>query len=458
MPPKAKPRPKRAAASPTKPKPSPSKPKTSPTKTTPTKRKVTPPKPKTTAASKRKASPRTNRKKASPKKNKKNTAPATVTPNPGGKSKFHLYILRNGKQRTFDNEDDAQEFFQEYENIVVTKEAFATKAKLNAYVKQCVVTTPQKDTGPEVIAIDEDMSPSDKASFNRIRTLIDDSKPTAAFVWYWKTTKKCGSVIIIFRPEDIKGDDMWMIKQPLDTVMRYYFKENPTEIEQVNEFFANMKLAKQRDSDKGNTDAKVTVRESDKKEFPHKVMWTHFTIPVQTLSSAEEEQNYIEATLQHATMAIRSAQRGPLFMKLVQSQFSEKMYRAMTKSDTYNGSFQDFMQKAKLKIKRCENLNTHVVQEEANDMKMFLFDKEFPDKKYPTDDLYKDQKERQKQNEANVRKPGAKQAPKQPKVKVEPPPPDTEDEEEDSDDESTTTVTADNHVTTANNTDTAEED
>jgi len=326
---------------------------------------------------------------------------ATVTPNKSIDRNteafdYYAFVLLNGKVRSFNTRTAALEFKEEYGDIIKDEEAFRTEGRMIAYIQRrgTVDTVTTTDT---TITHVKDMSDSDKKKFNSLITMREANKPSNSFVHHWTTSRKSKYVVVLIRPEDQKGNDLWYWKSPMDEVLKWYFKQNPTDQAAVNEYFQNVELVDMRDKEGSNTTVKATKSKSSDRLFQQKVMKTRFELPVAQLTSAEEEQEYIETTLQFAVTSMRDAQRETLFMKLLENCYSEKMYEVMMRGNVYTGNLQDFFQRAKVRTKRCENLNTHIVQKEVDEVKMFLYETEVEFKKYPSDYLYKDQKERMQQ-------------------------------------------------------------
>ena len=304
-----------------------------------------------------------------------------------------------GKMRKCDSRNEAEDFENEYKECLVNQQQFTSRKKMDEYFRAGMEatkshTTPTKN-GNDVknVAID-DMSPEDKAKYNKIQTLMEEARPQPEFKLYWLTTKNSPTVAVLFRPVNDRGEPQWFMKPPFDAVVQAFFTACPSSTNAVNQFFVNLKQADQRDPNQGPNDVMMS---KPKKEgaptFKQYVLWTTFELPVDTLTSAEEEEDYIELTLKHAINDLRQAQRNPLFMATVESAYSESFYKAMMSPKAYGGTFVTYIQKARTTVERCDNLNKHVILDASKEIKMKVFQNDQPEKKYPTDSLYRDQKE-----------------------------------------------------------------
>lgn len=320
--------------------------------------------------------------------------PTEVSPSPRKKQVepyFRVYVMQDGAMKQFTDPIEACEFVSEYDTVISSMESFPNRAQMLAFLKSgpTKASTPVKPG--QVITLDE-MSPEDKSKFNRIRTLMEDAKPKNTIAMDWKCTKKAEQFAVVFRPLNDQGLPQWSLKPPFQRVITSYFKECPSDLKHVNEFFENLKLAPQRDPDQGPDCIKMSKAKNSDKEYKTFVMCSLITIPIEKFTSAVEEEEWIKGCLHNVFNEIRAAQRTNLFMKIVKAAYSPKMYAAMMSDKAYGGTFTDYVQGAKIKCTRLENLNKFITKDEANDIKMTLMTSEREHKKYPNDDLYSDQK------------------------------------------------------------------
>ena len=80
----------------------------------------------------------------------------------------------------------------------------------------------------------KEMTPEEKAEFNRIKARIIDSRPTAKMWYSWKSTKRSRSCAILLLFTDTNGDPVWWWKGPFHTIFKFYIAESPTTNEYVN--------------------------------------------------------------------------------------------------------------------------------------------------------------------------------------------------------------------------------
>jgi hypothetical protein len=323
--------------------------------------------------------------------------PAAITPTSSKKKVanlpyYRVFVLQSGQMKQFDTQAEAQEFMSEYDTLISSMETFTSRQKMQAFVKSGAVATPTKSPKALDTTIEE-MSPEEKTTFNRIRTLMEQAKPQNTMNFDWKSTKKADKFVTTMSPKNAEKLDQWFLKTPFDRVIMNYFTECPSDLSYVNEFFQNIKLATARDPDKGPNDPKTSKSKTSDREFPCYVMYTVVTIPVEEFASATQEEEWIKGVLHASMNALRVAQRGPLFMEICRAAYSERMYKAMMSPTAYGGNFTTYIQQCRIKCHRMDNLNKSIVKDEANVIKMQLMESERATKKYPHDDLYSDQKE-----------------------------------------------------------------
>jgi hypothetical protein len=99
-----------------------------------------------------------------------------------------VFLMEDGGIKSFESRSEADDYEEDYGQLIKTREYFATKEKMNNFVTAHKAATPTKTTvvTPEI----KEMTPEEKAKFNRIKARIIDSKPTAKMLYSWKTTKR----------------------------------------------------------------------------------------------------------------------------------------------------------------------------------------------------------------------------------------------------------------------------
>lgn len=160
--------------------------------------------------------------------------------------------------------------------------------------------------------------------------------------------------------------------------IRGYFSVNVTNNDFVNEFFHNLDTAKQRDPSKGPNDAMAS---GDSTVYKQYLGWTWFGIPHDQLSSEDEEQEFIESTLEGAHNAFKEAVSTPVFEEVLRQQMSPGFFDICSKPQ-HGPNYIQYVQKAKTNIASCFNLNKHIVLDDTKRMKELLCHHELKKPKY----------------------------------------------------------------------------
>ena len=332
---------------------------------------------------------------------KRNAAPASVpakdkpvagvTPSPRNKQPyFRVCVMHDGTMKGFDDPAESCEFVQECDSCISSTESFPTRELMEAFLKSGTPKTPSPVKSGGYVDLNA-LSPDDNLKLTRFRNILKADSPQNTMAFYWKTTKRATQCVVIFRPLNAETNPMWFMKAPFHRVCIGFYAENPTDLAHVNEFFANLKLAPLRDQDKGPDAIKMTKMKNSDREFQNFVMYSTITIPVDQMTTALQEEEWIKGACHGVVNNLRSAQRTALFMECVRAAYSEKMFKSMMSQTAYGGNFSAYIQGAKIDCVRLDNLNKYIVKENANDIKMELMKTELPKKKFPGKDLYSDQ-------------------------------------------------------------------
>lgn len=340
----------------------------------------------------------TNKKKKSPTKTKDtintiNVPVPKVTPDV--KQKYHVFVLNNGQKRYVKGENESDNFLEEYDDFIEEHKTFSSDKAARDFINSNENHTHKKKKETTVkSASRENLSPSDKDKLKRVKRIIERETPRPTICFDWKTTKHSHQVAVLIRP---LGSDnktpQWFLKTPFHRLLKGWFIENETEVSQINELFTNIALVKMRDPKKGPNDALTSPpTERNPKEYTQFVFWTHFTLPVRNLNSATQEQGFIEHLLVDAVRKLKVEAKSHVFKSAAEMTYTPKQWESMNNPTAYGGTWDYYFSTCRTATKRCDNLNTFVVMDDVKLIKNYLFSNELPEKKYPTDDLYPDQK------------------------------------------------------------------
>jgi hypothetical protein len=205
--------------------------------------------------------------------------------------------------------------------------------------------------------------------------MMEGSRPCNRIELFWKTTKRSKLAVVVIRFLNTYGQDQWFVKpDQIDIALKHYVTEFPNKNETVQEALTEITHAKMRDPE-GDAKSVMLIKWRSKaannadrieKHYDQHVAYTLFTIPVESITSQEEEASFIQDIAQALGMALKKIMASHTFLPCLQSVTnSQPMWNAMT--DPRKGlSFQQYIEDCKIKVKPCQNLNTHIVLQDCN--------------------------------------------------------------------------------------------
>jgi len=302
--------------------------------------------------------------------------------------KYFLFVLENGNHKYFDDANEADEFYADMGMIVTDKKSFATKKAFEeskkALKKHKVGSPVAKKGGVGSPIAGATLSPSEQASVEKIKLRMEQNKPTNRLELHWKTTPRSSAVVVVLRTKDISGKDMWCAKpKHLIETMPVYAQDFPDRNDVVQAALLNLKEVKMRDPSGGPEVAMANVLDRNGKKITYydHVAFTSFPIPYKDLESTMGETAYIEDVCTQLGEALKKMQISPTYQMCLEAAVPTKFWNAMTKPS--NGqSFVEFLKDCKIKVHQMQNINTHVVLEDAKTLTGVLWDHMLDDRKY----------------------------------------------------------------------------
>ena len=319
------------------------------------------------------------------------TKPAAVTPDkrknpksgkPGPKqnkeTQYWLFTLIDDSVKIKRNLEDANTFRREYPEMIRLSIEFTRKKDLDDYLANVKLNPGQKhSSNPHV-------SYEDQAKILRIQEKMEQAKPSNDFNFYYKTTSMSKACVIIMRPLNIQREDFWLWKAySMTECLKWYFNENKTNNELLNQFFANLITVKQRDPNKSPDKPKVSFSKDTTKTYTNYHAASHIILPMDSIDSEESEKAVIETFLDslHNTMRSLVSTPNQVFDSVLQNQMSPKMWETCTQPK-YGLSIKGFILRSKTVPIRLEDLTVVVTTDESRKLKSTLMKYETSDRKY----------------------------------------------------------------------------
>ncbi len=295
--------------------------------------------------------------------------------------KYYAFTLIDGTKDYAMTPEDATLYQTENEGIIQTTQTFESLAELEAYKASNPIVTPKKVpcSDDEADNHNKKLSPMDRVNLNKVLQKIQDSRPAEAIDIYHHTTSKSTIAVLCIEFRDRQGKNAWTIKaehfaQTFSSYASIIKQEDPV----VDEMLENMTSVKQRDISKGPEHALVNSwknKNGKRCEIPVMLLVTTVSIPVQNLSTKEQEQEFLnDSARKLGETMIRLAQE-PFFAQcLEEATNSPNLWRLISDEEDDSKNYKAFLRKCKVRVHKCDKLNKHAVLDAAQDMLFWLRD------------------------------------------------------------------------------------
>ena len=352
-----------------------------------------------------------------PKKAKKRS----LAKSPGSKSKKHVpvtkrtvhpkyfvYRMKDGTDEFISGMKKSDEFNEEYGMMVARKFEFTTKTAFEQHKKTIKIVTPTKGDNAEddspskarSFGVDEPMTPEEQKLVAAAVQMITDSAPCNRLEIHFKTNGTAAKCLFVLRFLNSWGNDQWFMKpEHICVALRGYVTKFKQENKLVEEAIRNLDYGKRRDTKKGPEAAELHGWESRDgtrtNSYPLHVAHTYFTIPYEDLTSEAEEREIIENVATSLGETIRDIFLSTTFLPCFKAAVKhDGMWSAMMGTSYDPASpdddrkkkkaltFQQYVKECKIRVKACQNLNTHLVLRDTQDLVTQLFNSRLKGKKY----------------------------------------------------------------------------
>ena len=322
--------------------------------------------------------------------------------------KYFVYRMKDGTDEFISGFQKSDEFAEEYGMMVARKFEFTTKMAFEQHKKTIKIVTPTKGDVPEddmqskarSSGSDEPMTPEEQKLVAAAVQMITDSAPCNRVEIHFKTNGTATKCLFVLRFLNSWGNDQWFMKpEHICVALRGYVAKFKQENKLVEEAIRNLDYGKRRDTKKGPEAAELHGWESRDgtrtNSYPLHVAHTYFTIPYEDLTSEAEEREIIENVATSLGETIRDIFLSPTFLPCFKAAVKhDGMWSAMM-GTSYDSSspdeqrkkkktltFVQYVKECKIRVKSCQNLNTHLVLRDTQDLVTQLFNSRLKGKKY----------------------------------------------------------------------------
>lgn len=301
-----------------------------------------------------------------------------------GELKFAAYLLNNGKVETIARLAEIEEFEEENSYIIVEKERFSSKIDMDAWVTSREKRATSPGSSVKNGQTTRKMTPEERKRLNKALIEIEHKRPSNRVELFYKTSSKSNAVVVVPRFLDEEGKDMWCIKgEHVGVALNAYVGEFRQQFDIVDYALKHLKSGRMRDpSGDGNkvfTKKWTSPTTNKSRDFEVYLSWTHFLLP-DTIRTQEQEDQFIESTCREIGTTMIEIMKTEFFAKCLEGATNkENMWRAISRPGI---GYLSFLQGAKVIVTKAENLNKHLVREDATTLVGLLYDHNRSAKKY----------------------------------------------------------------------------
>lgn len=289
--------------------------------------------------------------------------------------------------------EDADQFRSDWNGCIISSKSFPSKQDAEAFAESLVPTppaTPIKKEPTEVAVPPLPLTPSSQATLTKVLAALKEKKPGNRFNMHFRTNCASSAAVVLMDFLNISGKNQWNVKPDLlAEPIRMFANEFSDDILSepiiacviMGHLFNNIKIYRLRDMSAGvDVPLQTTWRSPDKTKeivYDQYILGTSFPIPVDELKSESEETAFITAKLQQFGAVLKKVLLSPLFAQLHEAKCpKESIWKSMNGQGPKKGglTFLEYINSAVISVNKCDNLNSHVVLSDANELMTILWD------------------------------------------------------------------------------------
>ena len=303
-----------------------------------------------------------------------------------------VFLIAGGANEVVRSGADADSFRNEWGECILSSQLFPDFAAAKAFAGTLAPSPPSTPV-KAIINVDAvartPMSASSEAKLTEMIASLQQKKPGNRINLLYRTNCASHACVLIIECLNLAGKHQWNVKpEIISDPMQMFAKEFPEDPDAapiiaddvLAHCFYNIKKRVLRDMSAGpEAPLQVKWTSPDKSReitYDQHVLSTNFTIPVDMISSHEEEEKFIVSKLQMFGASFKRVLSSPLFARLHEANCpKESIWKSMNGKGPKSGgfSFLEYINDSTVHVSRCENLNSHVTKEEADSLMTILW-------------------------------------------------------------------------------------
>ena len=320
-----------------------------------------------------------------PKRNKAAHSPPAKK-NKGGRKKFYYFKMKGDMKDAFlEGDTMASAHRKEYAPFIVKEKTFTKKAEFETFKRRYnnpVLNPPQvrKETVSE-----------NANKVDQLVSMMKDDQDIDCFRGFWKTTSTSSLCLIMIRVMNQYGTETWVWNPTLYAeIFRNYAKVMDIADPLLFEALSNMTTGKASNPDSPDKNKPLITLYSPKDE-PSKSFkldisrcFTYITIPVDSLSSFDEETHWCENAVDKVLGGIRDMMSDAFFRAALErigqtrsSSYIQKLFDPSKKTN-----LPKFLASAVIKTKPVVYPTDHVIQAVSNEIMTRFWENSLEKPKY----------------------------------------------------------------------------
>lgn len=311
-------------------------------------------------------------------------APVVISPTKQGKYKYFIFELKGGHADEYiTGQQQADNFQKEFSCLISNIKSYSNKQVFEKAVKEsrtkCTISATAK-----LEVTQTPHHPNTDNDTKRILERISTKNNVDSFKGNFHTNSRATEAFLAIRLTGIQGDDHWCWKPNLMCdILTEYFRINPVQDETVQQALLQLKHAPLPDPDDstGETQKYVHINVSGKTiDIPIFIAYTFLKIPVDTLTSSEEEAKWITRKTSSIFNEMKTAMMSSTFeavMISVHPTYSGKVFDKRRPSNIHT-----FLKKAITRIEKVDHLTKLLTRASREDVTNHLWASKHDSPKY----------------------------------------------------------------------------
>jgi hypothetical protein len=312
-----------------------------------------------------------------------------VTPQKGkkkqaAKSKEKIYFrvtLKDNPSQFIIGKTALERFKADYGTLVVKVYGYSSKKNFEEMRKKNAKETFNPKTNEKIAKRDDS---------NLARSIIDemvDDSDRDAFRGLYHIKCDSSLCVVVIRLTGQKGDDHWCWKPDIMTkIISKIFRHSETHDEAIKSAFDNLAFAPSPNPDDFTRETQKVISYTPKNSSRTvsvyiNVAYTFFTVPIDKLSSKEEEQAWITSKLTTFFNEMKSAMLSKTFKAVMDSmnqQYAEKIFDTAR----FGNNLPSFLNKARISLSAVTDITSLFTRQTTEHLMKMLFKHRLPSVKY----------------------------------------------------------------------------